>query len=174
MNKQDCYLLGYIAKLHGFKGEVSLFLDVSFPDEYQKLDVIFIEINDNLTPFFIQSYKLQTKGFATIKFEGINDENEAKKILRKSVFLPVSTLPELTEKNFYDHEVVGFELIDDTFGLVGKIIQIIDLPVNPLIQVDANGKEVLIPFVNDLIQNVDRENRKLHVKTPEGLLAIYL
>ena len=174
MNKADCYHLGYIAKLHGFKGEVSLFLDVTNPEEYPKLESVLIEINDQLIPFFIKSYKLNPKSFATVKFEEINSENEAKEIVRKSVYLPLSTLPSLTGKNFYDHEVIDFELIDESFGVVGKIIQIIDLPVNPLIQVDAKGKEVLIPFVHDLIQKVDRENKKLHVKTPEGLLAIYL
>jgi len=174
MDKKDCYLLGYIAKLHGFKGEVSLFLDVTNPEEYPQIDAIFIDIDGLLMPFFIENYKAQAKGFVTIKLEGVNTENEAKNIVRKSVYMPLTTLPNLSGKNFYDHEVVDFQLIDESFGPVGKIIQIIDLPVNPLIQVDANGKEVLIPFVNDLIQRVDRENKELHVRTPEGLLAIYL
>ena len=174
MKKTDCYQLGYIAKLHGFKGEVSLFLDVTDPEEYQKLDSMLIEINGNLTPFFVTSYQLKNRNFASVKLEGVDSENDAKALLRKSVYLPLSTLPELSGKQFYDHEVVGFELLDLTHGPVGTIVQIIDLPVNPLIQVDANGKEVLIPFVENLVQEVDRVNKKLTVKTPEGLLAIYL
>jgi 16S rRNA processing protein RimM len=174
MRKDDCYHLGYVAKLHGFKGEVSLFLDVTNPEEYKKLESVYIDINGLLAPFFISSYQLKTKGFASVKFEGIDTENDAKALQRKDLYLPLSSLPELSGKNFYDHEVVDFELIDLSFGKVGKIIQIIDLPVNPLIQVDANGKEVLIPFVEDLIHEVDRINKKLIVKTPEGLLAIYL
>jgi 16S rRNA processing protein RimM len=174
MKKADCYHLGYVAKLHGFKGEVSLFLDVSNPEEFQKLESVYIDINGLLTPFFITSYQLKPKGFASVKFEGVDSENDAKALQRKDLYLPLTTLPELSGVNFYDHEVVGFELVDLSHGLVGEIVQIIDLPVNPLIQVDAKGKEVLIPFVKDLIQKVDRENKKLHVKTPEGLLAIYL
>jgi len=52
MNKADCFELGYVAKLHGFKGEVSLFLDVTNPSDYASLDAVFIEINQQLTPFF--------------------------------------------------------------------------------------------------------------------------
>lgn len=174
MNKADCYHLGYIAKLHGFKGEVSFFLDVTNPNEYAKLDSVFIDINGNLTPFFISSFQLKPKGFASVKLDGVDSENDAKSLMRKDLYLPLSTLPKLSGKEFYDHEVVDFDLVDVQHGLVGKIIQIIDLPVNPLIQVDSNGKEVLIPFVKDLIQEVDRENKKLIVKAPEGLLAIYL
>ncbi len=46
MNKADCFHLGYVAKLHGFKGEVSLFLDVTNPSDYQQLDSVFIEMVD--------------------------------------------------------------------------------------------------------------------------------
>jgi 16S rRNA processing protein RimM len=174
MNKADCYHLGYIAKLHGFKGEVSLFLDVTNPLEYENLDKIFVDINGFLTPFFIKSLTLRPKSQATLKIDGINSDKEAQQILKRSVYLPLVDLPQLSGKNFYDHEVVGFDLIDLTFGKVGVIQQIIDLPVNPLIQVDASGKEVLIPFVKDLIQEVKRNEKQLIVKAPEGLIAIYL
>ena len=174
MNKADCYHLGHISKLHGFKGEVSLFLDVTNPLEYENLDKIFVDINGFLTPFFIKSITLKPKNQATLRIDGINSDKEAQQILKRSVYLPLTDLPQLTGKQFYDHEVVGFELIDVSFGKVGVIQQIIDLPVNPLIQVDANGKEVLIPFVKDLIQEVKRSDKQLLVKAPEGLIAIYL
>ena len=174
MNKIDCYQLGYIAKLHGFKGEVSFFLDVTDPFEYSNLKSVYIELNGVLTPFFIQFIQIKPKGFASVKLEGVNSESDAQVLLRKNLYLPAKDLPQLSGKNFYDHEVVGFQLIDLTHGHVGIIDQIIDLPVNPLIQVNANGKEVLIPFVKGLIQEVDRENKKLVVKAPEGLIAIYL
>jgi 16S rRNA processing protein RimM len=174
MNKADCYHLGHIAKLHGFKGEVSLFLDVTDPTEYENLNKIFIDINGFLTPFFIQSITLRPKSQATLKIDGINSDKEAQQVLKRQVYLPLSELPQLTGKQFYDHEVVGFELIDLSFGKVGIIQQIIDLPVNPLIQVDADGKEVLIPFVKDLIQEVKRDEKQLIVKAPEGLIGIYL
>ena len=174
MNKADCYHLGYVAKLHGFKGEVSFFLDVTDPSEYASLDVVYIDINNQLTPFFVESFQLKPRGFAAVKLEGVDSENDAKNILRKNLYLPVSELPELTGTSFYDHEVVGFTLVDQSFGEVGTIQQIIDLAVNPLIQVDANGKEVIIPFVKGLIQQVDRVGKRLIVKAPEGLIDIYL
>ena len=174
MTKADCFHLGYVAKLHGFKGEVSLFLDVTNPLEYENLDKIFVDINGFLTPFFIKSITLRPKSQATIKIDGINSDKEAQQVLKRQVYLPLTELPALSGKEFYDHEVVGFELIDLTFGKVGLIQQIIDLPVNPLIQVDAEGKEVLIPFVKDLIQEVNRIDKQLIVKAPEGLIAIYL
>ncbi|MBI1835724.1 MAG: 16S rRNA processing protein RimM [Flavobacteriia bacterium] len=174
MNKADCFHLGYVAKLHGFKGEVSLFLDVTNPEEYANIDNVFIDINNQLTPFFIESFKLKNHPFAAVKFEGVNSENDAKIILRKNLYLPSTILKELEGNNFYDHEVVGFNVIDEHYGEVGILESIIDLSVNPLIQVMNGKKEVLIPLLDGLVKNVDRKNKTLYIDAPSGLISLYL
>jgi 16S rRNA processing protein RimM len=174
MNKADCFHLGYVAKLHGFKGEVSLFLDVTNPEDYASLDNVFIDINNQLTPFFIESFKLKNHPFAAVKFEGVNSENDAKVILRKNLYLPAAILKQLEGNNFYDHEVVGFKVVDEQYGEVGVLESIIDLSVNPLIQVMNGNKEVLIPLLEDLVKNVDRVNKVLTINAPSGLIELYL
>ncbi len=174
MNKADCFNLGYVAKLHGFKGEVSLFLDVTNPEDYDNIDNVFIDINNQLTPFFIESFKLKNHPFAAVKFEGINSEMDAKIILRKNLYLPSSILKKLEGNNFYDHEVVGYKVIDEQYGEVGVLESIIDLSVNPLIQVMNGTKEVLIPLLDDLVKKVDRDNKILHINAPSGLISLYL
>ena len=174
MNKADCFHLGYVAKLHGFKGEVSLFLDVTNPDDYETLDAVFIEINGQLSPFFVESFKLKNKGFAAVKFEGVNSEKDARILLRKNLFLPAQILPKLSGKNFYDHEVVGFTVMEESYGEVGKIESVIDLQVNPLLQIMNGTKEVLIPLVEGVVQNVDRKKKVMTVKAPAGLIELYL
>jgi 16S rRNA processing protein RimM len=174
MTHSDCFQLGYIAKLHGFKGEVSLFLDVTNPEDYAGLDALYIEINKQLTPFFLERFKLKNKGFASIKLEGVDTENDARDLLRKSCYLPISILPNLDDTHFYDHEVLGFTVIDTDFGEVGKLEQVIDLQVNPLLQIMNGKKEVLIPFVKNLVQKVDRKAKTLTVTSPPGLIEMYL
>jgi 16S rRNA processing protein RimM len=174
MNKADCFHLGYIAKLHGFKGEVSLFLDVTNPSDYQTLDAVFIEINGQLIPFFIESLKLKNKGFSAVKFEGVDDESSARRLLRMQVFLPEQILPKLSGVNFYDHEVVGFKVIDIHFGEVGILEAVIDFQVNPLIQIMNGEKEVLIPLREGLVQKIDRKNKVMHIDAPPGLIELYL
>ena len=174
MEKADCFHLGYVAKLHGFKGEVSLFLDVTNPEDYETLDAVFIEINGQLTPFFVTAFKLKNKGFAAVKFEGVTSENDARILLRKNLFLPAQILPKLSGNNFYDHEVVGFKVIDSLFGEVGVLESIIDLQVNPLIQIMNGSKEVLVPLIDGLVQKVDRSNKTLYITAPAGLIELYL
>lgn len=174
MNKADCFHLGYVAKLHGFKGEVSLFLDVTNPEDYSTLDAVFIDLNNQLTPFFVERIKLKNKGFAAVKFEGVDDEDLARKLLRKSIYLPDQILPELEGNSFYDHEIVGFKVIDTNYGEVGTLEQVVDFKVNPLLQVMNGEKEVLIPLIDGTVQKVDRKKKELHVTAPVGLIELYL
>ena len=175
MNKADCYHLGYVSKLHGFKGEVSLFLDATDVSIYKKLDMLYVDLNGNLTPFIIEKITLTPKGFAYVKFDGINSDDDARFLLKKQLYLPEDTLPELSGTDFYDHEIVGFKVIDETLGDVGIMEQVIDLPVNPLFQMmHTSGKEVLIPLRKEFVLAIDRTKKEIHLAIPEGLIDLYL
>ena len=174
MDLKDSIYIGQIAKLHGYKGGVSLFLDVTHPEEYIDMESFFIEIDGILTPFFVESFKLKNKGFAAVKFQGIDTEQEAKSLLKKKVFIPETELRELDESNFYDHEVIGFEVEDVVKGEIGKVTAIADLKQNPLLVIEFKDKEILLPIFEGLIVKVDRKLKRLKVKAPDGLIDLYL
>jgi 16S rRNA processing protein RimM len=174
MDIKDCFNLGYIAKLHGFKGEVSLFLDVTDPSNYSELKLIYLEVlPDQLVPFSILKIKSMNKGFAVVQLNGIDSESKAKELLRKNVYLPLILLPELNETEFYDHEIIGFKVVDTNEGGIGFAQQVIDLSSNPLLQIDWDGKEVLVPLFKGLVKHVDRNSKELLVELPPGLLDLY-
>jgi len=174
MDLKDSIYIGQIAKLHGYKGGVSLFLDVTHPEEYMDMESFFIEIDGILTPFFVESLKLKNKGFAAVKFQGIDSEQEARSLLKKKVFIPESELRELDESNFYDHEVIGYEVEDVVKGEIGKVTAIANLKRNPLLVIEFKDKEILLPIFEGLIVNVDRKLKRLKVKAPDGLIDLYL
>ena len=174
MKKTDCFQLGYIAKLHGFKGEVSLFLDVTEPERYATLDAIYIDINDQLIPFFVERIKLKNKGFAAVLLEGVTTEDQARELLRKSVYLPSEILEDLDDKHFYDHEVIGFKVEDANHGPIGTIQDVIDLAANPLLQIVEGDREILVPLLPGLVKHVDRSKKTLLIEAPEGLIGLYL
>ena len=117
---------------------------------------------------------MKNKGFAAVKFEGVDSENDARILLRKNLFLPAQVLPKLSGKNFYDHEVEGFTVIDTKFGEVGIIESVIDLQVNPLLQIMNGSKEVLIPLIEGIVQELDRKKKTMTITAPEGLIELYL
>src|SRR5690554_7406735 len=163
MNKADCFNLGYVAKLHSYKGEVSLFFYATDPKQYATLDALYIDLDGIPTPFFVESIEMTDKRFAKVKVEGVDTENDAKLILKKELFLPVELLSPLSGKNFYDHEIIGFKVIDEIYGEVGEVVQVMDFKINPLLQIQNTNldKEVLLPLGNDLVQNVDRDKKEV-------------
>ena len=174
MDLKDSIYIGQIAKLHGYKGGVSLFLDVTHPEEYMDMESFFIEIDGILTPFFVESFKIKNKGFAAVKFQGVDSEQEARSLLKKKVFIPETELRELDESNFYDHEVIGYEVEDVVKGEIGKVTAIADLKQNPLLVIEFKDKEILLPIFEGLIVKVDRKLKRLKVKAPDGLIDLYL
>ena len=87
---------------------------------------------------------------------------------------PLSQLPPLDGNRFYFHEVIGFTVIDERLGEIGTCQDFLEVSNNPIMQVNHNGTEILIPASQQFVTKVDRENRILHVSTPEGLVEIYL
>ena len=86
--------------------------------------------------------------------------------------MPLSALPPLTGNQFYYHEVIGFTVEDTQYGYVGKITAVNDNTFQALFEVEDNeGHQILIPI--NFLEKIDRQNQKLIVSTPEGLIALY-
>jgi 16S rRNA processing protein RimM len=171
--QEECFKLGSIARLHSFKGEVSVFLDVDDPEEFKKLESVFVEYDKKLVPFFIEHIYIRNNGFAVVKFEGVDTDKKAKLFLKCGLFLPLETLPELEGDEFYYFEIEGFKVIDSVHGNIGSVSKVIDLKGNPLIEIQHANHEILIPKQKDFIEKIDWDTETLYIKAPEGLLDIY-
>ncbi|MBU2949934.1 ribosome maturation factor RimM [Tamlana agarivorans] len=174
MKKEDCFYLGKIIKKYSFKGEVLAKLDTDEPDIYENLDAIFIDLRNNLIPFFIESSQLHKSELLRIKFEEVDTEADADAIMKSDLYLPLETLPKLEGNKFYFHEVIGFTIEDVNFGTVGTIKAINDSTAQALFEIDRDGLEILIPMNDEFIINVDRSKKTILVNTPEGLIDLYL
>ncbi len=173
MNKEDYFKLGIITKTFGKNGEVIFFLDVDNPDDYNDLEMVFIEINQKLVPFFIENIKIKGN-YATVKLEDISNPEKAHFLVKLRLFLPVDSLPELPNEKFYFHEIIGFSVEDENHGNIGIINDILELPEQSLLQIIYNEKEILIPIVDEIVKSVDSDNKTIYINAPEGLIELNL
>ncbi|MCS4237317.1 16S rRNA processing protein RimM [Myroides gitamensis] len=174
MRKQDCFYLGKVAKKFSFKGEVLVYLDTDEPELYENLESVFVDFNGQLVPFFIEAAFLHKNDFLRVKFEDCQSEEDADRIIGSELYLPLNLLPPLKGNKFYYHEVEGFEVIDTTLGSVGTLIRINDSNYQVLFEIDHNGTQILVPMIDQFIEQVDRENKKLILHIPAGLVDLYL
>ena len=72
MQHDNCYLLGYILRTHGIKGDLTIFLDVDDPAQYEEMDSVLVETKGELVPYFIEYVNIQRQGRAIVRFESQN------------------------------------------------------------------------------------------------------
>ena len=174
MRKEDCFYLGKIAKKFSFKGEVLIYLDTDEPELYENMESVFVEFNKNLVPFFIENSNLHTGDFLRLKFEDVDNEADADEIIGCEIYLPLNMLPKLEGNKFYFHEVIGFEIEDQRLGVFGKIVSINDTSAQALFEVVNGSVEILVPMIDQFLVKIDRENKKVIMNLPEGLVEMYL
>ncbi|WP_295229461.1 ribosome maturation factor RimM [uncultured Chryseobacterium sp.] len=173
MKKEDCYLLGKITRRHGLAGNVILKLDTDQPELYTKLDSVFVEINGLLVPFFIAKTAWSKSDSLNIVFKN-STEALVDQSLGKNVYLPLSTLPKLTGKQFYYHEIIGYSILDENGNDCGVIRSVNDQTAQTYFVTNLDGKEVVIPMIKDWIIEVNREERFIKMQLPEGLIDVFL
>ena len=173
MTKNDCFFFGKITKTHGLKGEITIKLDVANPEDFKDLRYLLIEDRGNLIPYFIENQKINgDKMF--VQLQDVKKVEQAVTFMGKAVFLPNEMMPQLAEDEFYYQEIIGFNLIDVAKGEIGEISNVLEYPTQAVIQVMKDGKEILIPIHDDIIQKVNKKAKTLTVKAPEGLIDMYL
>jgi 16S rRNA processing protein RimM len=174
MRKEDCFYLGKIVTKYSFKGEVVIKLDTDEPELYKGMESVYVDLGNNLVPFFIEKSSLHKGNQLRVQFEDVYSDEEAASILKSGIYLPINMLPKLEGNKFYFHEVIGFTIVDKVFGDVGTLVHINDKAAQPLFEIDKEGKEIFIPMIDDFIKKVDRENKIIEVETPGGLIELYL
>jgi 16S rRNA processing protein RimM len=174
LTQDSCYLLGYIVRTHGTTGNVVLFLDVDYPEDYEELDSVYVEIRGELVPYFISRFNLQKQNNAIVTFEDVNTIEKAQALVGSSLYLSLDELRELDEEEFYYHEIKGFTVVDGAKGALGIVREVYALNGQDLIAMDYQGVEVLIPTAADIVLKADKEKKELFVNLPEGLLEVYL
>jgi 16S rRNA processing protein RimM len=177
MTIDDCFVLGYLTKAHGLAGELQALFDVDDLSQYENLDTLWVERFGSLIPYKVEYVLplMHKRNRVIVKLAGIDHIDQAETLAKSKLYLPLSMLPPLEGENaFYYHEVIGFQIIDEEKGALGNVDTIYDLESNALISMMYQGKEVLIPIQDAFILRVDRNQRCLHVRLPEGLLEVYL
>lgn len=174
MKKEDCFYLGKIAKKFSFKGEVLAYLDTDEPELYQNMESVFVELDNNLIPFFIEQCHIHKNDFLRIKFEDVDDEIAADELIGQNLYLPLKMLPKLDGNKFYFHEVIGFNIEDKRLGIVGRIVSINDSAAQTLFEVLRGDTQILIPMIDHFLVEVDRKGKRIVMDLPEGLVEMYL
>lgn len=172
MKKEECFLLGYVQKAHGLKGEIALLLDTDSPSSYTNLQSILLLQKNILVPFMVKKIQILPNNRAIVKLEESNNVDEAQRLVHSEVHLPLSMLPDLNEDEYFLHEVLGYIVVDVEKGTLGEITNFYEGNEQDLLGMTYQNAEVLIPWVEAIVKKVDKTNKTIEVDLPEGLLEL--
>ncbi len=155
-------------KTHGLKGEVTLNMSHDAPEIIVK-SVLVLEQKTGLVPYFVENIAVNGAR-VFIKLEDVNTIGQSALLKGCSVFIEKSKRPKLKRGEFYDDELVGFEVWDKTYGHLDQVVQIINQGLNRLLEVGK--KSILIPVNSPFIKAISKSKKKIDVELPEGFIDI--
>ena len=165
---EEVYKIGRLGKAHGVKGEVSFQFDDDIFDRVDA-DYLVLDIDGILVPFFMEEYRFRSDTVCLVKFKGVDTQQRAQELTGCDVFFPRALAEEGDEMPSLA-SLVGFDIVNVSDGrTIGNIVAIDDSTVNILFELEDG---TLIPASDELITDIDAEQRTIRMNIPEGLLDI--
>lgn len=171
IRQEEVYKIGKIGKPHGVKGELTLFFDDDVFDRVEA-EYLVLCVDGILVPFYMDDWRFKTGETALVKFTDIDTKEAASELTGCEVFFP-KHLSDREEDDLTWDEIKGFEVVDANHGNIGNVVSIDESTVNVIIEVEtAKGNIILVPANENLIKEVDPENRRIVVDLPDGLVDL--
>lgn len=165
MNMDELVEIGVITKPQGLKGELKVQSISQNAERFLPLEYIYLSPNQkhNILKSRVQN------GFAYIIIEGVNSVEEAEKLRNKLVYIERSQLPKLDENEYYVRDLMNCAVKLDNGEYLGDVIDISDYSSvdNITIRNSQTHKEIIFPFLNQIISNIDLDKKEIVVKQKE-------
>lgn len=174
MKKSDCRLLGTLSKPHGYKGHMVLIAESSLPEDFEDWESVFVEIDGLLVPFIFDDINHTYTDSAIIRFEDYQNIDLIGELIHCKVYAPVKKSGKKKDRSINISTIEGYRVIDLNFGEIGILEEILDYNQNVLLRILKDGKEILIPAQEPIIEKIDNRKKIIFIHAPEGLIEMYL
>jgi 16S rRNA processing protein RimM len=167
--------VGKVVNTHGIKGEIRVISSTDFAEERYKIgNTLFLFMDEKKDPIELKVASHRShKNFDLLTFEGCLDINVVEKFKGGILKIPESQLNPLEDENeFYFHEIIGCEVYTISGEEIGRIKEILTPGANDVWVIKGKGgKEILIPFIEQVVKHIDVKNKKILIEPMEGLLS---
>ncbi len=168
IGEPEYLVVGKLRRPHGVNGEILMDVQTDFPerlrigssiwvgDQYQKQTITAVRGHG-------QGLLIRLKGFDSVDAVGI--------FRNQMVYVPIKDLPALPEGEYYHHQLIGLQVIDEQGESLGLIKDILLTGANDVYVVESSsGKEVLLPAIADVILKIDLSEKIMQVHLLPGLI----
>ncbi|MBY8867607.1 MULTISPECIES: ribosome maturation factor RimM [Streptomyces] len=160
-----------IGRAHGIKGEVTVEVRTDEPELRLAPGAVLATDPASTGPLTIETGRVHS-GRLLLRFEGVGDRTAAEALRNTLLIAEVDPeeLPE-DEDEYYDHQLIDLDVVTEDGTEVGRITEISHLPSQDLFIVERpDGSEVMIPFVQEIVTEIDLEEQRAVITPPPGLI----
>ncbi len=176
IQREDLIEIGIFTKPHGVSGEISATVDCDL-EVMERFSCVVSDMDGIFVPFYVDSYRWKGKSSILMTIDGIENETEASVLTNKLIYVKKSEyealMNEFEADEYPTDYFVGYEVTDADGRKIGVVEDVDDSTENVLFRVRAaEGKEVLIPAVDEFVSEIDADQKRLVVELPGGLLDL--
>ena len=158
--------IGKIGKTHGIKGFVSIHLNDNIDVDWDSLRSFFIMMDNVPVPYIVEDIEFLPQKII-VKFHGINSVNEAKHFVNKIISLPENLILLDDSLNCIGYLVIDVNQNNHHIGYVKEVI--VNNNLKWLVIQNQHQKEILLPFNENLIEQINHQEKQIFYKAIEGM-----
>jgi 16S rRNA processing protein RimM len=151
------------------RGEVLVRLHSDNPSRFKPASELMVGADPDSAASFKVAASRPHQGAQIVKFNSVETRNDAERLRGELIFVSASELEGLEEDSFWEHELIGLEVVDSSGRRLGQLQEILSRPDQDLWKVDTDTGSVLLPAVKELVRSVDLEAGTITADPPEGL-----
>ena len=178
IENEDWLVIGVVTSSHGVAGKLNIKSLSDFKERFTKPGMRWIQKhNEEPIPCkLISGFQKPGKESFIISLEGIKNRNDADNLKKYKLLVKSNDIPKLKDNEFHLNQLLDLDVklfVDDEMKIIGKVVDLITENNNLLvIRLLQNNKNVLIPFVKEIVTTIDRRNKYLVINPPKGLLDL--
>jgi len=170
----DRVAVGRIASAHGLRGEVAVEALSDVPGRFAAGVTLLLSL-PGASPRSIvvtasRPHASRHKERLLVQFSGVDDRTSAEGLRGALLEVDAAAVPPAPEGHYYHFDLVGCACADRTLGALGVVAEVVAGGGGDLLRVVGNGRELLLPFVEAYLVEVDVAGRRIVVDLPEGLI----
>ncbi|WP_179395560.1 ribosome maturation factor RimM [Lacticaseibacillus absianus] len=166
----NLYHVGKIVNTHGIKGELKIVPITDFPEQrFAKGSKLVIEAAPNVDVEV--AHVRQQKGLYLLSLKGYDDINLVLPFKGHLLSVRETDLQALDDGEYYYHDIIGLTVIDQTGATLGQVTEILAPGPNDVWVIPRPGQpDILLPFLNSVVQRIDLATKTAYVDVPAGLI----
>lgn len=170
---EDSVAVAEILRPRGNRGELLALSQTDVPGRLQNLRRAKARLSDGSEIVVELENAWPHKEFWVLKIAGMDSISEAERFRGAELYVPASERGKLADGEYFQSDLIGCTLVDKASGkALGAVEGFQQYGGPPLMELQMDGREVLIPFVPSICQQVDLDGRRILVDLPEGLLEL--